>query len=72
MRFSERREGIPLLVVTGGWSPALEAAADAAVALGGGQRRVIASEHHFPHGISDEFNQRLETFMRESDARRSR
>jgi len=67
-----RREGIPLLVVTGGWSPALEAAADAAVAQGGGQRRVIASEHHFPHGISDEFNQLLDAFMRESDARRSR
>ena len=67
-----RREGIPLLVVTGGWSPALEAAADAAVALGGGQRRVIASEHHFPQGISDEFNQLLEAFMRESDARRAR
>ncbi|MET0406685.1 MAG: alpha/beta fold hydrolase [Cystobacter sp.] len=67
-----RREGIPLLVVTGGWSPSLEVAADAAVALGGGQRKVIASEHHFPQSISDEFNQTLDAFMRASDARRAR
>ena len=67
-----RREGIPLLVVTGGWSPSLEVAADAAASLGGGQRKVIASEHHFPQSISDEFNQTLDAFMRESDARRAR
>lgn len=67
-----RREGLPLLLVTGGWSPALEAAAEAAAALGGGQHRVIASEHHFPHNLSDEFNPVLDAFMRESDARRAR
>lgn len=67
-----QREGIPLLVVTGGWSPGLEVAGDAAAALGGGRRRVIASEHHFPQIVSDEFNQVLADFMKESDAKRSR
>ncbi len=65
-----RREGIPLWVVTGGWSPALEATADAVAACGGGQRRVIPSEHHFPQHISDAFNDALEAFMKQSDAKR--
>jgi pimeloyl-ACP methyl ester carboxylesterase len=67
-----QREGIPLLAVTGGWNSAFEVAADTVVALGGGQRRVIRSEHHFPQIVSDEFNQVLAAFMKESDAKRAR
>ena len=62
--------GIPLLVVTGGWHPAFEATAVAVVKLGQGRHRIIASPHHFPNKVSDEFNQVLATFMRASDARR--
>lgn len=65
-----RDAGIPLLVVTGGWSPAFEATADAVARAGNGQRRVIPSPHHFPQLVSDEFNQVLVRFMAESDARR--
>jgi len=57
------RAGTPLLVVTGGWSPSLEATADVVAAVGGGRRLVIRSEHHFPHLISDEFNEALAAFM---------
>jgi hypothetical protein len=59
---------IPLLVVTGGWSPAFEASSDVVAATGGGRRAVIQSEHHFPQLVSDEFNQMLAAFMGESEA----
>lgn len=65
------RAGVPLLVVTGGWSPAFEATADAVASAGNGRRIVIRSDHHFPQLISDEFNQVLAAFMQESDAERA-
>lgn len=64
-----KRARIPLLVVTGGWSPAFEASSDVVAAAGGGRRAVVKSPHHFPQLVSDEFNQILEAFMKESDAR---
>jgi len=51
-----RESGTPLLVVTGGWSPAFSVVGDTVAALGGGRHVVIRSPHHFPHLISDEFN----------------
>lgn len=66
-----RLAGIPVQVVTGGWSPAFEAISDRVAELSGGRRLVIASPHHFPQQVSDEFNQTLASFMRESDARRT-
>lgn len=57
--------GIPVLVVTGGWSPAFEAIADRVAELAGGKRLVIRSPHHFPQQVSDEFNQKLVAFMTE-------
>ena len=50
---------IPLTVVTGGWNPAFEALGNVVASVGGGTRAVIRSEHHFPQGISDEFNRML-------------
>ena len=64
-----KQAGIPLLVVTGGWSPAFEVTADAVAAAGGGDRQVIKSPHHFPQLVSDEFNQVLATFMTAAGAR---
>ena len=63
-----KRAAIPLLVVTGGWSPAFEATADAVASAGNGSRMVIKSEHHFPQLVSDEFNQALAAFMTDCDA----
>jgi len=65
-----KRAGIPVLVVSGGWSPAFEAVSDEVARLGGGRRLVIPSEHHFPQQVSDEFNLELAKFMEASDARR--
>ncbi len=64
-----RQAGIPVLVVSGGWSPAFDAISDRVAELGGGRRLVIASPHHFPQQVSDEFNQKLVAFMQESEAR---
>jgi len=67
-----KQAGIPLLVVSGGWSPAFETVSDAVAELGAGRRLVIASPHHFPQQVSDEFNQELAKFMQESAARKAR
>lgn len=65
-----RQAGVPVLVVSGGWSPAFEAVSDRVAEVAGGRRRVIPSPHHFPQQVSDEFNQALVRFMQESDAAR--
>jgi pimeloyl-ACP methyl ester carboxylesterase len=65
----KRAAGIPLLVVTGGWSPAFEAASDVVAATGGGRRAVVESPHHFPQRVSGEFNEILAAFMRENESR---
>jgi pimeloyl-ACP methyl ester carboxylesterase len=65
---SVKRAGIPFLVVTGGWSPAFEVAADATAALGAGRRLVIPSPHHFPHLVSDAFNTAFSALVRKAEA----
>ena len=64
-----RTRDIPFMVVTGGWSRALDAIGRLAAKAGGGQHVVIASTHHFPQAVSDEFNDRLNNFMLEADAK---
>jgi len=65
-----REAGIPLLVVTGGWSPAFEATADTVASAGGGRRLVIPCEHHFPQLASDQFNEALAAFMTSSPSKK--
>jgi len=61
---------IPTLIVTGGWSPAFEATAGAAVPLMHGKHQVIRSPHHFPHLVSGEFNDSLNDFMNNAELAR--
>ena len=61
-----KNAGCPLLVVTGGWSRGIEVTADVVASLSNGKRVIIASPHHFPQTISDEFNQVLVRFLRDS------
>jgi pimeloyl-ACP methyl ester carboxylesterase len=68
---SVKSAGIPLLVVSGGWSPAFEAVSDSVAEMGAGRRLVIASPHHFPQQVSDEFNQELAKFMQQSESKTS-
>lgn len=65
-----RQAGIPLLVVSAGWSKAFDIVCDEVARLGGGRRLDIGAPHHFPQLVSDEFNNVLDAFMRESDAKR--
>ena len=66
-----KRRAIPLLVITGGWSPAFDATGDVVASFGGGRRIVIKSPNHFPQRVADEFNRVLAAFMTESDLKRS-
>jgi pimeloyl-ACP methyl ester carboxylesterase len=63
-----KQAGIPLLVITGGWNPAVEAGSDAVAAAASGRRAVIQAGHHFPQIVSDELNQVFAAFMQESEA----
>lgn len=58
-----RQAGIPLLVVTGGWSPAFDATGRKVASVGGGRHLILDSPHHFPNLSSARFNDELESFM---------
>jgi ABC-type taurine transport system ATPase subunit len=60
------KAGIPLLVVTGGWSEAVDMTADVVAQLGHGKRVIISSPHHFPQVISEDFNNLLVQFIHET------
>lgn len=62
-----KQAGIPLLVISGGWNPAVEAGCDAVAAAASGRRVVIQAGHHFPQIVSEEFNQVFAAFMQERE-----
>ena len=62
--------GIPFQTIDGGWNPAYNITCERAAKLGGGEHLVIASPHHFPQLVSDEFNQKLDALMKAADMAR--
>lgn len=66
---SVAQAGIPLLVVTGGWSPSMEAIAQRLAARVGGEHEVIPSGHHLPQ-LHPAFNERLRCFLAAAESRR--
>lgn len=60
--------GIPLLVVTGGWSQSFDAVGDRVASVGGGQHRIVASPNHFPN-LVPAFNPILTAFMASAEPR---
>ncbi|WP_375396686.1 alpha/beta fold hydrolase [uncultured Sphingomonas sp.] len=62
-----KQAGIPLLVVTGGWSPAFDAVGRRVALVGGGRHEIVASSNHFPN-LMPAFNPLLTAFMRGADA----
>ena len=62
---------IPVLLVSGGWSPTVEAVASVTARLTGGRHASVPSANHFPQlENADEFNQVIEAFMSESASSR--
>ena len=63
--------GVPVLIVTGGYSPAFDAAADVLARLTHGKHIVVRSPTHFVQFMNpDDFNKQLVAFMRAADAQR--
>jgi hypothetical protein len=60
---------IPLMVVTGGWSRAMDITAAKVASLGRGRLVTIPSPHHFPQLVSDEFNRGLAAFVTAAERR---
>ncbi len=60
--------GIPLLVVTGGWSPSFDAVGARVALIGGGRHEIVRSPNHFPNLVPG-FNAVLTEFMTQADAR---
>ncbi len=59
--------GVPLLVVTGGWSAAFDAVGRRVAEVGGGRHEIVASTNHFPN-LMPAFNPLLAAFMEQADA----
>ena len=66
------RAHIPVLIVTGGYSPAFEAAGSVLARLTGGRHLVVRSPNHFVQTMNpDDFNAQVGAFMREADTTRA-
>lgn len=64
------RAGVPVLVVSGGWSPMFDFVSEVAARLTGGRFEIVAAPNHFLQAVSAEaFNTLVDRFMREADAR---
>ena len=64
-----RGRQIPLLIITGDWSPSFMAVGRISASAGGGRHVVVPSEHHFPQWAGAPFNAVLSDFWKEADAR---
>ena len=65
------KAGVPVLVISGGWSPAFEKADDAVAKMLGARRVVVASPNHYVQLSNPvEFNRVVDDFMKQADRRR--
>ena len=63
------RAGIPVLVISGGWSPAYVAVGELTAKLTGGRHVIVPSPSHFVQLASPSaFNDAVDAFMREAEA----
>ena len=60
-----QQAGIPLLVISGGWSKAFDATCAIVATRGGGRHVVCPSPHHFPQWNGKPFNDMLARFWQE-------
>jgi len=66
-----KRAHIPVLIVTGGWSPSFDATAEVLARLLYGRHVIVRSPNHFvQYSNAEEFNTVASDFMRSADKRR--
>lgn len=64
------RHGVPVLVVSGGWTPFFDRVGEVVARFTGGRSEIVLASSHFVQDVSaDAFNSLVETFMREAEAR---
>lgn len=61
------RAKIPVLAITGGWSPRFDARGRGLAGMTAGHHRIVESGHHFPQLIEAPFNDALDAFMRAAE-----
>ena len=60
---------VPVLLISGGWSPMIEAVCSVTTRLTGGRHASVPSANHFPQlDNATEFNRVIEAFMKENGA----
>ncbi len=66
------KAGIPVLIITGGWSPFFDAVGEVAAKLTQGRHVIVRSPNHFVQlSSAEEFNKVVDAFMRQADAARA-
>lgn len=66
-----KEAGVPVLVITGGWSPFFDAVGEVAAELTGGRHIVVQSPNHFVQlSSATKVNAAVDSFMRASDERK--
>jgi hypothetical protein len=61
---------IPLLTVSGGWEPGIDASSERAALLGGGRHVIVESPHHLPQNHDPAgFNAVFTDFMTNAENR---
>ena len=59
---------IPVLIISGGWNPSIDAVAEIVARVTGGRHVVVTSPNHFPQlENADEFNSVVDAFMRRDE-----
>jgi len=62
---------IPVLAISGGWSPTFDAVSEVAAQLTNGRHVIVPSSNHFPQQTNpEEFNKVLLAFANDAAARR--
>lgn len=62
------RARVPVLALTGAGNPGFDAIGAGLAAATGGEHRVIACGHHFPHLLADDANEVLDAFWSRTEA----
>jgi len=67
------KAGLPIMAITGGWSPTFDAVGQIAAKLAHGRHVIVRSPNHFVQlAAPEEFNRTIDAFMRDADRAREK